>query len=87
MTDIHETAFCAVCGEPTVHQRLAQRRLECTDCHETREGGPNQMWDPSAPMPLCPTCGGLGSVPPAMTHCLACNGEGWVRIDQIGDTA
>lgn len=83
MTDIHETAFCSVCGEPTVHQRLAQNRGECTDCHETRELGPNQMWDPAAPAPTCPTCGGLGAVPPSMTHCLTCNGDGWVRIDDL----
>lgn len=64
MTDIHETAFCARCGEQTVHFRLAQGRLECTEegCGETRDAGPNQLWDPAAPAPVCPTCLGSGFV-------------------------
>ena len=62
MTDLFDTAFCSVCGEQTLHFRLGQRRLECSDCHETREAGPNQLWDEKAPAPICPHCGGSGFV-------------------------
>lgn len=81
--DMHETAFCACCGEQTVHQRLGQGRLECTDCHETRDGGPLQMWDPASLDPSCPTCHGAGGTARTDTtpwiDCATCYGTGWVR--------
>lgn len=91
--DIHETAFCARCGEATVHFRLAQGRLECQEpgCDEVRDAGPNQLWDPAALAPTCPGCGGLGAIPFAdgvrWADCMTCGGDGWVRIDEVEESA
>lgn len=60
MTDIFDSAFCEVCGEITAHYVLGQRRLECSDCHETRDADVNQQFPPNTPVPLCPTCLGSG---------------------------
>lgn len=51
MTDIFDTAFCSACDAPTAHHVLGQGRLECSDCHDLRDAGPNQMWDPLASGP------------------------------------
>lgn len=84
--DIHETAFCASCGEATVHFRLAQGRLECQEpgCGEIRDAGPNQLWDPAAVSPVCPDCNGVGGTPardgPPWVDCATCYSTGWVRL-------
>lgn len=85
--DDFETAWCAVCGEQTLHYRLSQGRLECTTegCHETRDDGPMAMWDPESFDPVCPVCrgaGGVSSDPGSLrgwTTCRICVGTGMVR--------
>lgn len=80
--DDYRTAFCAVCGEQTLHYVLAQGRLECTEdgCGETRDGGPNELWPPDDPQPPCPLCDGRGwtETRPDL-DCYGCDATGVAR--------